>query len=436
MTHDRSDYTPSLAPEGVDQGLAWAQAFWISAPGQGEIRTEPLLIPEAGDAQAGNAQADDAQTREIPTGNAQDGNCQARDTPTGDAQAGNAQVGSAQAGDTLAGDAQVGNAQAEDALAGDARFGDAQASNTQASNTQAGDALVRTLYTGISRGSEALVFRGEVPPSEYQRMRAPFQAGDFPGPVKYGYCNVGLVEAGPAELVGRTVFCLFPHQTRYRVPAEALHPLPTGIPARRAILAANLETAVNGLWDAAPRIGDRIAVIGAGTLGCLVAWLAGRIPGCQVELIDTNPRKAVIAAHLGVTFATPAQATGEADLVIHASGDPAGLVLGLRLAGFEARVLELSWYGRRPVALPLGEAFHQRRLSLSASQVGTVATAQRPRWDHRRRLALALSLLQEPILDRLITGEDKFADLPAVMARLAADPGDTLMHLIRYDGFP
>ena len=337
---------PASSPDGLTRAPEQASAFWVTAPGRGELRREPLAEPAPG------------------------------------------------------------------------------------------DALVRTLYSGISRGTESLVFRGEVPPSESQTMRAPFQVGDFPGPVKYGYCSVGVVEEGPAHLLGRTVFCLHPHQTRYRVPAEALHPLPdpggNGVPPGRAVLAANLETAVNGLWDAAPRLGDRIAVIGAGTLGCLAAWLAGRIPGCRVELIDLNPRRAAIAAALGVGFAGPEAAAPDADLVIHASGSPAGLALGLRIAGFEATVLELSWYGTREVPLPLGQGFHRRRLTIRSSQVGSVATAQRARWDHRRRMALALSLLADPVLDALISGEDAFDDLPAVQARLAADPGDTLMHRIRY----
>lgn len=298
---------------------------------------------------------------------------------------------------------------------------------------QTGEVLVRTLYSGISRGTESLIFRGEVPPSEYHTMRAPFQGGDFPGPVKYGYCNVGRVEEGPEDLRGRLVFCLYPHQTWYRVPLGVPRLLPEGVPPGRAILAANLETAINGLWDAAPRIGDRIAVIGAGVLGSLTAWLAGRIPGCQVELIDINPRRARLAATLGVDFALPEAATPEADRVIHASGSPAGLALGLGLAGFEATLVELSWYGIREVALPLGQAFHQRRLTLRSSQVGSVASAQRARWDHGRRLDLALSLLGDPVLDNLITGEDAFAELPRVQARLAQDPGDTLMHRIRYD---
>lgn len=292
---------------------------------------------------------------------------------------------------------------------------------------------VRTRYSGISRGTEALVFHGRVPASEHQRMRAPFQQGDFPAPVKYGYISVGEVVAGSEELIGRNVFCLYPHQTRYRVSPDAVHPLPNGLPAGRAVLAANMETAINGLWDAAPRIGDHIAVVGAGTLGFLCAWLVSRIPGCDIELIDINPRRAEPASALGLPFRIPADARPDADLVIHTSASANGLALALTLAGFEATVLELSWFGDQPVVLPLGQAFHAHRLTLRSSQVGNVATAQRPRWDHRRRMALALALLAEPALDVLITGEDRFADLPAVMARLADQPGDTLMHRIRYD---
>jgi threonine dehydrogenase-like Zn-dependent dehydrogenase len=250
--------------------------------------------------------------------------------------------------------------------------------------------------------------------------------------VKYGYCNVGRVDAGPPDWLGQTVFCLYPHQSAYCVPIEALHRIPDAVPPGRAVLAANLETAVNGLWDAGPRIGDRIAVVGAGSVGVLCAWLAARIPGCRVELIDINPRRAEIAERLGVDFALPMDARGDADLVIHASGSSAGLEQSLGLAGFEATVLELSWYGTKQVTLPLGAAFHRRRLTLRSSQVGQVATAQRARWDYRRRLGLALALLADPALDGLISGEDAFEDLPAVQKRLASDSSDVLMHRVRY----
>jgi 2-desacetyl-2-hydroxyethyl bacteriochlorophyllide A dehydrogenase len=295
------------------------------------------------------------------------------------------------------------------------------------------DVLVRALYSGISRGTEALVFQGRVPESEFDRMRAPFQAGSFPAPVKYGYASVGEVERGPVELAGRRVFVLHPHQTRYVVASAAVHVLPPDLPPARAVLAANMETAINGLWDATPRIGDRITIVGGGTVGCLVASLAAKIAGCDVELVDTNSGRLGIARRLGVRFATPDQARDNADVVIHASGSPSGLGVALRVAGFEATIVEMSWYGTQPVSVPLGEAFHARRLTLRSSQVGHVARAQRARWDSHRRMALAMSLLQDPMFDVLVTGESPFDELPDVMAKLAARSGDTLCHRIRYD---
>jgi 2-desacetyl-2-hydroxyethyl bacteriochlorophyllide A dehydrogenase len=293
------------------------------------------------------------------------------------------------------------------------------------------DVLVRALTSGVSRGTESLVFQGRVPPSQWQTMRCPFQDGGFPDPVKYGYASVGVVESGPDSLLGRRVFVLYPHQDRYVVPVASAIPVPTSVPTSRAVLAANLETAINALWDGGPRIGDRIAVIGAGVVGALVATLVARIPGTRVELIDTDPSRAALAARLGIGFATPEMAAEDADVVFHASGNPAGLILGLRLAGFEARIVELSWYGDSPVTLPLGEGFHSRRLTLRSSQVGQVAESRRARWSPRRRLALALDLLADRVFDALLDGESAFEDLPTTMARLALSPG-ALCHRILY----
>lgn len=295
-----------------------------------------------------------------------------------------------------------------------------------------GDVQVRMQHSGVSRGTELLVLRGEVPASESVRMRAPFQAGEFPFPVKYGYSGVGVVEAGPAHLVGHAVFCLHPHQARFVVPQDAVHVLPDGVPPERAVLAANLETAVNALWDAAPRVGERIAVVGGGVVGLLVGWLAARMPGTEVEVVDVEPARRAVAEALGARFALPDEATPDADRVIHASGRPEGLATALRLAAFEACVVELSWYGARHVPLPLGEAFHSRRLSLRSSQVGHVAAAQRSRWSHARRLDLALRLLAEPALDALVTDSAPFAELPAVFARLAHGAPHTLCQRIDY----
>ncbi|WP_328345743.1 zinc-binding alcohol dehydrogenase [Streptomyces violaceus] len=295
-----------------------------------------------------------------------------------------------------------------------------------------GEVLVRTLYSGVSRGTETLVFRGGVPVSQHTAMRAPFQEGDFPGPVKYGYLNVGVVEEGPEELAGRTVFCLYPHQSRYVVPAHAVTPVPDTVPAERAVLAGTVETAVNALWDAAPLVGDRIAVVGGGMVGCSVAALLARFPGVRVQLVDADPSRAAIAKALGVGFATPADAGGECDLVVHASATEQGLARSLELLTAEGTVLELSWYGDRRISLPLGEAFHSRRLVIRSSQVGTVSPA-RPNRTYADRLAVALDLLADPALDALVTGESAFEELPDVLPRLASGEIPALCHRLRYD---
>ncbi|MBO4252583.1 zinc-dependent alcohol dehydrogenase [Streptomyces griseorubiginosus] len=295
-----------------------------------------------------------------------------------------------------------------------------------------GEVLVRSLYSGVSRGTETLVFRGGVPRSQHAAMRAPFQEGDFPAPVKYGYLSVGVVEAGAADLVGRTVFCLYPHQTRYVVPASAVTVVPDTVPAERAVLAGTVETAVNALWDAAPLVGDRIAVVGGGMVGCSVAALLARFPGVRVELVDADPGRAKIAEALGVGFALPADALGECDLVVHASATEQGLARALELLTSEGTVLELSWYGDRQVALPLGEAFHSRRLVIRSSQVGTVSPARRSSRSYADRLALALDLLADPALDALVTGESAFEELPDVLPMLASGEVPALCHRVRY----
>ncbi|MER7973352.1 MULTISPECIES: zinc-binding alcohol dehydrogenase [unclassified Streptomyces] len=295
----------------------------------------------------------------------------------------------------------------------------------------AGDVVVRALYSGVSRGTETLVFRGGVPESQHAAMRAPFQEGEFPGPVKYGYLSVGVVEEGPAELTGRTVFCLHPHQTRYVVPATAVTVVPDDVPAARAVLAGTVETAVNALWDAAPLIGDRITVVGGGMVGCSVAALLARFPGVRVQLVDADPARADVARALGVAFALPADARGDRDLVVHASATEQGLTRALELLAPEGTVLELSWYGDRKVSLPLGEAFHSRRLVIRGSQVGTVSPA-RPGRSYADRMALALELLADPALDALITGESAFEELPEVLPKLADGAIPALCHRIRY----
>jgi 2-desacetyl-2-hydroxyethyl bacteriochlorophyllide A dehydrogenase len=297
----------------------------------------------------------------------------------------------------------------------------------------AGEVLVRTLFSGVSRGTEALVFRGLVPASQYEAMRGPFQEGEFPAPVKYGYAAVGVVESGPPAMVGKPVFALHPHQDRFIVPADAARLLPADVPPRRAVLAANMETAVNGLWDAAPGVGDRIVVVGGGTLGCLVAYLAARFPGTRVQLVDIDPSRKAVAQALGVqSFASPEDAWDEVEVVFHVSGSQDGLATCLRIAAQEATIIEMSWYGARPVSLPLGEDFHARRLVLRSSQVGTIRPERRARWSRPRRLSLALELLADARLDCLVSSEIAFDELPMTMQRLAASPSGAFCHVVRY----
>jgi len=293
-----------------------------------------------------------------------------------------------------------------------------------------GEVLVRTLHTGISRGTESIVFRGEVPAAERDRMRAPFQEGDFPGPVKYGYLNVGVVERGPRELVGRTVFTLFPHQSAFVVPESAIAVVPEEIPARRAVLGGAVETAVNILWDAAPVLGDRVSVVGAGMIGCAVARLARGIPGVDVTLVDVDTAKADVCGRLGVAYAHPDEAPKDRDLVVHTSASGNGLQLAMETVATEGEIIEASWYGDRAVSLRLGGDFHSRRLTIRSSQVGMVAPRRRGSRTTADRLAIALRLLRDPVFDELLTGDSSWRDLPTVMAAIAEGSSPGLCHTI------
>ncbi len=313
------------------------------------------------------------------------------------------------------------------------RPGQAEIRRVRLSPRNDGDVLVRTVFSGISRGTESLVFRGEVPPSMYESMRAPFQDGEFPGPVKYGYSSVGVVEEGPSSLIGKVVFCLYPHQDLYHVQDEAVHCVPEGVPSKRAVLAANMETAVNILWDARPCVGDRVVVIGAGVVGLLVATLCQDIPGCEVIVVDPLETRKTIAAELGLAWQCAVPTLPSADLVVHSSGTVEGLRASLTVAGAEATIVDASWYGTQDVPLPLGERFHSARLTIKSSQVGRLPPERLNRWTRSSRLTLALELLHDKRLDVLINQQSAFEELPSVMTELSLGPSETLCHLVHYD---
>lgn len=297
---------------------------------------------------------------------------------------------------------------------------------------RSGTVRVRTLFSAVSRGTEALVFHGRVPKSEWQRMRAPHQAGEFPAPVKYGYASVGRVVEGEASLLGKKVFCLYPHQDEYVVPVRAVVPLPIDVSAERAVLAANIETAINAFWDARPLFGDRITVVGGGVVGALLAYLASRLPETHVELVDVNSDRQRVASAFNVDFAAPANATAERDIVFHASATETGLNTALNLLGDEGTVVELSWYGDQPIAVDLGGAFHVKRLKLCASHVGTVSPHARRRYNNYERLLFALSMCRHAELDILFEQDVAFDELPEAMARILVPGHGALCQRIRY----
>ncbi len=283
---------------------------------------------------------------------------------------------------------------------------------------------VRTLVSGVSRGTEALVFAGRVPRSQYAAMRAPLMAGEFPFPVKYGYSAVGCTDDG------RRVFVLHPHQDVFLAPAPMCIAVPDAVSTPRAVLAANMETALNVFWDAMPLAGERMLVVGAGVVGLLTASLLARVPGATVTVVDINPQREDLARRLCCAFATPEHAPREQELIVHASASEAGLRLALDCAAFEARIVEASWFGDRAPCVPLGEAFHARRLRIIGSQVGAVAPPMRGRRSHAERLAMALQLLADSIYDCLLDGPTRFEDMPQAMPRILAPGG--LSHVISY----
>lgn len=295
-----------------------------------------------------------------------------------------------------------------------------------------GEVLVRTLFSAISRGTERLVFEGRVPASEHERMTCPMQDGTFPFPVKYGYCAVGEVVTGPDDLIGRTIFALHPHQDVFTAPAAMVTPVPAHIPPKRATLAANMETALNALWDAGAGPADRIVVIGAGLIGCLVAHLAARLPGARVTLVDIDETRRDLAAKLGLDFALPAQLSDEADIAFHTSAAPSGLDTAIASVGLEGKVVEMSWYGDAPTPVKLGGTFHSRRISLLSSQVGQVSPSRRARWTYADRIAAAIALLNDPRLDALVEDEISFQELPARLGDILAPGASGLAPVVRY----
>jgi threonine dehydrogenase-like Zn-dependent dehydrogenase len=289
------------------------------------------------------------------------------------------------------------------------------------------------LASSLSRGTERLIASGLVPPSEHERMRCPHQGGDFPYPVKYGYCAVARVQEGPAEYVGKRVFVLHPHQDVFNAKTAMLNPIPDEIPTPRATLAANMETALNAVWDSKMSAADRVTVVGGGLVGLLVTFIAARFPATEVTLVDIDPARAELASLFGARFALPADAPKDQDVVFHTSASQPGLSTAIHSAAKNGTVVELSWYGEKPLMVPLGGHFHASRVKLISSQVGTVSPDHAARgWVYSSRLQAALRLLRDERLDALLSETLPFPALPDAIPRLLAADAKGLVTVVTY----
>ena len=281
-----------------------------------------------------------------------------------------------------------------------------------------GHSLVRAVAAGISPGTERLVASGRISADQDTVMGCRYMEGSFALPVKYGYSLVGIGITG--ALQGHRVFTMHPHQTLACVQDDHTVILPDHIGDARATLFPNLETAVNGVWDAALRPAEQAVVVGAGPVGLLLAFVLRRETGTPTIVMEPDADRAAFAADLPWVgeVLSPQDADGAHDVALHASGSPAGLQSALDTVGFEGRVIDLSWYGSTPVTLDLGTAYHHDRKRIQASQVGTVAPNHRGPDGHRVRNEAVLDLLKDDGLDALMARPEPFHQLPTLMQRV------------------
>jgi len=289
---------------------------------------------------------------------------------------------------------------------------------------------IESLFSLVSSGTESLVANGEVPTDLHDSMQVPYMEGDFSFPVKYGYSLVGKVVEGSHNLVGQQVHLLHPHQQHCVVNEADITIIPAGIPPQRAVLASNVETALNAIWDSRLSAGDRVLIIGMGLIGSLVARLASQFPATQVSVADTDPARLALAREQGFSQYEPSDAPF--DVAFHSSGSSAGLQTAIDAVGYEGKVIELSWYGTRSAEVKLGGSFHQQRKQIISSQVSQLPSHQQSRWDYRRRKQTVLNLLQDDGWDDFLTATVDFPEAPALFDKLRQGDRSQLSWTIRY----
>jgi 2-desacetyl-2-hydroxyethyl bacteriochlorophyllide A dehydrogenase len=307
------------------------------------------------------------------------------------------------------------------------------------------DVRVRSRVSGLSAGSELLVYRGDA--ASDLRPDLPTVSGDFGFPIKFAYASVGhVIEVGSrvARLaVDDLVFVHHPHQTEFVVPADAPIRLPEGLPPDVGVFAANLETAVTVVLDANPRLGEAVLVSGQGVVGLLITMLLRRVGATPIVTVDLHERRRAASSAAGAdhvlsvdvdlvdTVLDLTDGRG-VDVAIEASGNPAALQACIDAAGFAGTVVVASWYGTRDVSLNLGGRFHRRRQRIVSSQVSTLDPALAPRWDRARRSSVVSGLLQELPLEPLITHRFPLDRAAAAYELLDRDPGECVQVVLDY----
>lgn len=285
---------------------------------------------------------------------------------------------------------------------------------------QNNEVLVKTIYSGISYGTEKIVYSGNVPKSQRSLMRCPYQEGEFGSNVKYGYMNVGKVMNGPSKLVNRYVYTLYPHQTQYVLPLEELTFIPKLIPIKRCLLTANMETAINAMWDTLPTCGDKILIIGAGIVGFLMAYILMTIIGIEILLIDTDKEKSKIAKIFGIKFSCSIPKSYNANIIYECSGNPSVIDILSSHVNDETVICIMSWYGNSVSNINFGNEFFSKRTKILFSQVAKVSHNRDKYWNNKKRKDLAISLLNDDKLDNLIEKDMiSFHDLPEFFSNTA-----------------
>lgn len=303
----------------------------------------------------------------------------------------------------------------------------------------ASEALVETVVSGISAGTEMLLYRGEMPPGMAADSAIEALQGELRYPLKYGYAAVGRVAAVGAAVerawLGRLVLAFHPHESHFAARPDQWMALPEGISAESATLLPNLETAVSLVMDGRPVIGERVAVLGQGVVGLLVTWLLGQFPLAELVTVDKWEKRRKISAEFGatLTLSPDAPLPTAFDLVYELSGQPAALNQAIALTGYAGRIVIGSWYGRKQAPLDLGSHFHRSHIQLISSQVSSLAPIWRGRWDHVRRLDVAWRSLRRLPADRLITHRFPLAQAAQAYRRLDRQPHTLLHTLLTYD---